>query len=92
MKEGDCTTIRWDVRNAQAVYLEYGGKTRGVVGQGSRGVCPSTDGKTYVLRVVRPDGGAETRTVTINIDSGGGGAAASSTPTATRSAAETAPL
>ena len=73
VKEGQCTTIHWDVSNVQAVYLEYGGKTRGVAGQGSQGVCPSTDGKTYVLRVVRPDGGTETRTITINIESGGGG-------------------
>jgi hypothetical protein len=63
-----CTTIHWDVSNVMAVYLDYGGRSRGVVGQGSQSVCPSSDGKTYTLRVQRRDGTWDTRTVTININ------------------------
>ncbi len=69
MKAGSCTKIHWDVNNVQAVYLDYNGKRRGVAGQGSQSVCPSSDGKTYKLIIVRRDGGQESRTVRIDVSS-----------------------
>lgn len=62
---GQCTNVRWDVRNAQAVYLEYAGRTRGVPGQGAQWVCPSSDGPNYTLRVTSLDGSQTTRNITI---------------------------
>jgi len=69
--QGQCTNLHWDVDNAQAVYLEYGGKTKGVGGHDSRQVCPSKDGKRYVLDVIGRDGQHYTREVQINIDNPG---------------------
>jgi hypothetical protein len=45
-KTGETTTLRWDVANAQAVYLDG----QGVTGQGTK-VIPATN-QTYTLRVV----------------------------------------
>ncbi len=59
---GQCTTLRWDVQNVRAVFLDG----RGVAGQGTQQVCPG--GTTpYTLRVVRQDGGEETRQVTVTV-------------------------
>ena len=65
---GQCTTVRWTVTGAQAVFLEFGGRSYGVPPNGSRRVCPSTDGKTYTLRVIWPDGSQTSRSLTININ------------------------
>lgn len=59
---GQCTTLRWDVQNVREVYLD----NRGVAGQGSQQVCPSST-TGYTLRVVRQDGGQETRQVTVAV-------------------------
>lgn len=59
---GQCTTLRWDVQNVQAVYLNE----QGVPGQSQQQVCPPNTA-TYTLRVVRRDGGQETRQVTVNV-------------------------
>lgn len=59
---GQCTTVRWDVQNVREVYLD----NRGVAGQGSQQVCPGGT-TTYTLRVVRQDGGQETRQVTVTV-------------------------
>lgn len=59
---GQCTTLRWDVQNVREVYLN----DQGVAGQGSQQVCPANT-TTYTLRVVRNDGGQETRQVTVNV-------------------------
>jgi len=58
---GECTTLRWDVRNVRQVYVE----SDGVVGQGSRQVCPSSS-TTYTLRAVT-DQGDEYRYVTVDV-------------------------
>lgn len=42
---GECTTLRWDVENVKAVYLD----DQGVAGHDSRQVCPSST-TTYNLR------------------------------------------
>lgn len=67
VKQGQCTNLHWDVDNAQAVYLQYGGKSRGVGGHESRQVCPSKDGKHYTLDVIGRDGQHYPREETINI-------------------------
>jgi hypothetical protein len=59
---GQCATLRWDVDDVSAVYLG----DEGVVGHGSRQVCPGAT-TTYTLRVVRRDGGTEQRQVTITV-------------------------
>jgi len=58
---GQCTTLRWDVDNATAVFLEG----NGVQGHGTQQVCPNNP-TTYTLRVVAPAGATE-RNVTINV-------------------------
>lgn len=62
IQAGQCATLRWDVEDVSAVYLG----DDGVVGHGTRSVCPSTT-TTYTLRVVRRDGGTEQRQVTIKV-------------------------
>ncbi len=59
---GQCTTLRWDVQNVQAVFLNE----QGVAGQGAQQVCPSQT-TTWTLRVVLNDGSQQTRQVTINV-------------------------
>lgn len=71
VKSGKCTNIHWDVRNVQSVYLEYGGHTDGVAGQGERWVCPSSDGKRYYLHVNLVDGSRQDREIKIDISGGG---------------------
>jgi hypothetical protein len=70
IRQGECTTIRWDVQNVKAVYFYPEGGTwenNGVNGQGSREVCP-TQTTTYYLRVVYPDNSEETRSLTIYVE------------------------
>jgi hypothetical protein len=62
LNAGECTTLRWDVQNVREVYLD----NQGVAGQGSQQVCPGST-TTYTLRVVRTDGGQETRQLTVNV-------------------------
>jgi hypothetical protein len=70
IKQGECTSLYWDVSNVQAVYLYEQGQTwqnHGVNGQGSRRVCPSQT-TTYELRVVKQDGAVEIRQITIYVE------------------------
>lgn len=62
VQAGQCATLRWDVDDVSAVYLG----DEGVVGHGSRQVCPAAT-TTYTLRVVRRDGGTEQRQITITV-------------------------
>jgi len=59
----ECTTLRWDVENVREVYLDG----RGVVGHGTREVCP-LETTTYTLRVVFYDGSTEEQSLTIKLD------------------------
>jgi hypothetical protein len=68
LNAGKCTVLHWDVRNVQAVYLQYAGKTRGVAGQSAQTVCPSVDGQDFVLRVVKRDGGQDARSIHIDLN------------------------
>jgi hypothetical protein len=58
---GQCTTLRWDVENATAVYLDG----NGVAGHGTQQVCPNST-TTYSLHVTAPAGNVD-RTVTITV-------------------------
>jgi LysM repeat protein len=58
----ECTTVRWDVDNIQAVYFEG----QPVVGHDARDVCP-TGTTTYTLMVVQTDGSQKTFPITINV-------------------------
>jgi hypothetical protein len=58
---GQCTTLRWDVEYATAVYLDG----RGVVGHGSDGICPVAT-TTYHLYVQAPAGNVD-RYVTVEV-------------------------
>ena len=62
INQGQCTRLRWDVRNVQAVYLDG----EGVAGVSDREVCPGSS-KTYTLMAVKRDGGQDARQVTINV-------------------------
>ena len=60
---GQCTTLRWDVRNVQAVFLDG----EGVAGVSQREVCPG-EARDYNLTVTRNDGGQEGRQVRIQVN------------------------
>lgn len=60
---GQCTMLRWDVRNVQAVYLD----DEGVAGVSQREVCPN-DRRTYNLVITKNDGGRDSRQVTIRVN------------------------
>ena len=59
---GQCTALRWDVRNVQAVYLDG----EGVPGNSARDVCPGGT-TTYTLVVTKLDGGQDSRQVTVEV-------------------------
>ena len=59
--EGECTSLRWDVEHATAVYLDG----RGVVGHASEEICPPTT-TTYHLHVQAPAGNVD-RHVTVEV-------------------------
>ncbi len=59
---GECTDIHWSVQGVREIYLDGAG----VTGNGSKHVCPSAD-TTYTLHVVKLDGGAEDRQITIKV-------------------------
>jgi len=53
--QGECTTLRWDVEYATAVFLNGGG----VPGHGTQQVCPASTA-TYDLHVEAPGGNVDT--------------------------------
>ncbi len=70
LKQGECTTIWWDVQNVSAVYFYEEGqdwRKYGVNGTGNRTVCPP-ETATYNLRVEKLDGAVETRSITIYVE------------------------
>jgi hypothetical protein len=75
---GECVTLRWDVKNIRAVYLDGGG----VTGKGEKEVCPSSTTE-YVLRVVKLDGSEESRSVTVRVRQSATTAPTVSLPTST---------
>ncbi len=67
VNSGQCTTIRWDVDNVQAVYFVDAGRAEGVGGHDARTVCPGQTA-TFVLRVIRTDGSTVEFPITINVN------------------------
>jgi heat shock protein HslJ len=70
IEQGQCTTLRWDVSNIQAVWVYPQGANYQqfpATGQGSQQVCPS-ETTTYEMRVQHTDGSMETRQVTIVVN------------------------
>jgi hypothetical protein len=59
---GGCTTLHWDVENAQAVLFEG----MGVSGHETRDVCPPTT-TTYTLTIIKLSGETVYSTVTITV-------------------------
>lgn len=79
---GECTTLRWDVQNIQAVWVYPQGQPYQnfpATGQGSRQVCPSQT-TTYEMRVLLTDGSVVTRQITITVNPVGGGGGGGSLP------------
>jgi len=70
LNAGQCTTVRWDVDNVNAVYFVTSQGPAGVAGHGSQTVCPPVT-TTYILRVVQTNGATVEYPITINV---GGGA------------------
>jgi heat shock protein HslJ/uncharacterized protein affecting Mg2+/Co2+ transport len=69
IRQGECSTITWNVSNVSEVYFYQEGQRwqdNGVAGQGSRTVCP-TQTTNYFLRVVFRDGSVVTQEVTIYV-------------------------
>lgn len=60
---GECTTLRWTVRNVQAYFVNGQGRAGDT---GSQEVCPD-ETTTYTLRVVKVDGSEESRSVTVEV-------------------------
>jgi hypothetical protein len=58
---GECTTLRWDVENVLAVYLDG----EGVVGHDTRQICPQAT-TTYALHIVTHSG-EEDRWITVTV-------------------------
>jgi len=68
--QGQCTTLRWDVQNIQAIWVYPQGEPYQnfpVTGTGSRQECPLVT-TTYEMRVQRTDGLIELRQVTIQVN------------------------
>jgi hypothetical protein len=72
--EGDCTTLKWNVINAKAVYLD----NVGVPGVSSKKVCPLKN-TTYKLKVIDLRNNTTTKSLTILVKKG----TPSATPTYT---------
>jgi hypothetical protein len=62
LKVGECTTLRWDVFNISAVFIEESATTGNNLVQ----VCPLVT-TSYTLRVVYPDGTQTTHLVKIDV-------------------------
>jgi heat shock protein HslJ len=72
LTQGQCTTLRWNVENIQAVWVYPQGQPYQnfpVSGQGSQEVCPGAT-TTYEMRVLLTDGTIQLRQVTINVSGG----------------------
>jgi carbon monoxide dehydrogenase subunit G len=63
---GECTIVRWDVDDAQRVYLDLGNGEKRVDSQGSAQVCPAQT-STYNLRVQWHNGSETGHQVTVSV-------------------------
>lgn len=72
INQGECTNLRWDVQNVQAVWVYPQGEdyqSFPVTGNGARLVCP-TETTTYELRAQLTDGSIELRQVVVTVNPG----------------------
>lgn len=70
INQGQCTTLRWDVQNIQAVWVYPQGanfQDWPTTGQGSRQVCPTVT-TTYEMRVQLTNGSTEFRQLTVTVN------------------------
>ena len=70
INKGDCTTLRWNVENIQAIWVYPAGlnyQDYPETGQGSQQVCPEQT-TTYEMRVLHVDGSSEIRSITIQVN------------------------
>jgi heat shock protein HslJ len=70
IKQGECVVFSWKVENVREVYFYAQGEPwqdKGVAGEGSQTVCPTTT-TVYELRVVKLDGTVEIRQITIYVE------------------------
>jgi uncharacterized protein YgiM (DUF1202 family) len=74
LSAGQCTTLRWDFDNINAIRVSFGlGYEReGQPGHGSRQVCPSVT-TTYEAEVLKQDSSAQTYQATVNVSGSGCG-------------------
>jgi hypothetical protein len=68
---GECTTLRWDVENVEAVFLNSGSGDNPVVGHDTLIICPD-DTLTFTLRVVNKDKSERRFAVTVKVAKCGG--------------------
>ena len=68
---GECTTLRWDVENVEAVFLNRGSGDNPVVGHDTLVICPD-DTYIYTLRVVNKDKSERRFAVTVKVAECGG--------------------
>lgn len=71
LSPGECTTLRWDVDNVEAVFLNSGSGDNPVVGHDTLVVCPD-DTFTYTLRVVNKDKSEQRFAYTVKMAGCGG--------------------
>jgi polar amino acid transport system substrate-binding protein len=70
IKQGECVVFSWKVENVREVYFYAQGEQwqdKGVAGEGSQTVCPTTT-TIYELRVVKTDGSVEVRQIVIYVE------------------------
>ncbi len=74
LSAGQCTTLRWDFDNINAIYitLGMGYEKEGQPGHNSRQVCPSVT-TTYQAEVIKQDSSVQTHSVTVNVSGSGCG-------------------
>ncbi len=63
---GECTTLRWDVDNVKAVFLDAGYGEEPAVGHDIRWVCLDTT-TTFTLRVIKNDDSSQKYPLTITV-------------------------
>ena len=72
INQGECTTLRWNLNNIQAVWVYPMGQNYlnfPVNGQGSRQECPAST-STYEMRVLMRDGSIQFRQITVQVNPG----------------------
>lgn len=70
INQGQCTTLRWNVQNIQAVWVYPQGADFNLwpaTGEGSRQVCPTVT-TTYEMRVQLTNGNVEFRQLTVTVN------------------------